>query len=348
MFLNAGRCSLFLVALLIAAAASAQQNSAPAQPGNGKIYLDVVVAPKSGPHVTGLQQQDFTLLDNKVPRPITSFAEVTGRQAPIEVILVIDAVNASHQIVDNARLQIGQFLRAESGQLAHPMAIAAFTYEGVKIVGNFSRDGNALGAALDREDTGLRTVVGGAGATEHWQLSLQALRELISSVAPHKERKIMIWVSPGWPLLSGLSTELTSKQEDQIFASIVNLSAQIQQARVTLYAIDPVGAGENVARISNYKEFIKGVSKPGQADVGDLDLPVLAIQSGGLALNLSNDIAGQVQQCIADSEPYYEISFDPAAADRPSEYHHLEIEIGKPGLIARTRQGYYAQPSPRH
>jgi hypothetical protein len=31
-------------------------------------------------------------------------------------------------------------------------------------------------------------------------------------------------------------------------------------------------------------------------------------------------------------------------SSRPNEYHHLEVRVAKPGLIARTRQGYYSQP----
>jgi hypothetical protein len=50
-----------------------------------------------------------------------------------------------------------------------------------------------------------------------------------------------------------------------------------------------------------------------------------------------------VQECVAET-PYYEISFDPPTAKQRDEYHHLEIQLGKPGLTARTRQGYYAQP----
>jgi VWFA-related protein len=78
--------------------------------------------------------------------------------------------------------------------------------------------------------------------------------------------------------------------------------------------------------------------------IGNLGLQVLAIQSGGLSLNLSNDIAGALTQCLADSAPYYEISFVAPASSQRDEYHHLEIKIAKPGLTARTRQGYYAQP----
>ena len=72
-----------------------------------------------------------------------------------------------------------------------------------------------------------------------------------------------------------------------------------------------------------------------------------ALQSGGLALVSSNNIACGVHECLTDSAPYYEISFDAPTTKRPDEYHRLEIEIAKPGLTARTRQGYYAQPRPR-
>ena len=59
------------------------------------MLLDVVVTAKSGAPARGLQQQDFTLSDNKVKQTISSFQAVDGRQAPIDVIVVIDAVNAS-------------------------------------------------------------------------------------------------------------------------------------------------------------------------------------------------------------------------------------------------------------
>src|SRR5208282_5534368 len=90
---------LFLAALLLAPAVSAQQSAAPTEPRNGRIYLDVVVTQKSGPPVSDLQQQDFTILDNKVPQTITSFQAMDGRQAPIEVVVVVDAVNADYHTV---------------------------------------------------------------------------------------------------------------------------------------------------------------------------------------------------------------------------------------------------------
>jgi VWFA-related protein len=343
------RVPLFLlVTLFCTAAASAQQSSPQIQPADGNIHLDVVVTPKSGPPVADLQQQDFTLLDNNSPQPITSFAAVTGRQAPVEVVLVIDAINADVRTIGYERTQIDKFLRSEGGHLAYPVAVAVATDTGVRVAENFTNDGNALSSAMDRDQIGIRDIgrsAGFYGAAERLQYSLEGLSQLSTSEAPHQGRKILVWISPGWPLLSGPNVELDSKQQTQIFAQLVAISTQLRQGRVTLYNANPLGASESTFRGTYYQEFLKGVSKSSQVNLGNLGLQVLAIQSGGLALEFNNDLAGLLQQCVSDIAPYYELTFAAPATDRPDEYHHLEIKIAKSGLTARTRQGYYAQPA---
>ena len=350
MFRRAGLGPLLLAMFLGPVGASAQQHNSPAQPANTSIHLDVVVTAKSGPPVTDLERQDFNLLDNNAPQPITSFQVISGRQAPIEVVVVIDAVNAAYQTVAFERSEIGKFLQAEGGHLAYPVALAIFTDKSTEILGGqFSTDGNALNAALNQEDVGLRFIQrssGYYGATERLQLSLQALNQIVDSEMPRPGRKIILWVSPGWPLLSGPNTMLDSKQQQQIFGDIVGISTKLRRARVTLYSINPAGTNESLSRASYYQEFVKGVSKPNQVNIGNLGLQVLAVQTGGLALDLSNDLTSSLRQCLSDVAPYYEISFNSPPAERPNEYHRIEIKLAKSGLTARTRQGYYAQPSP--
>jgi VWFA-related protein len=231
--------------------------------------------------------------------------------------------------------------------LAHPTTLAIFTDNGTQIQDGASSDGNALSISLDKAAIGLRTIrrsSGFYGADERVQLSLDALRQLAAREATRPGRKIILWVSPGWPLLSGPRIDLSWKQRQRIYAEIVNLSTALRQARVTLYSVDPIGVSESLLRTSYYKEFVKGISTPNDVLLGDLSLQVLATQTGGLVLNASNDIAAQLQQCIADTDAYYELSFDPPPADYSDEYHRLEIRMAKPDLTARTRQGYYSQP----
>ena len=343
------KCLGFLLAsVLLTAAGFAQQEAvAPPMRQKGKIVLDVVVTPKNGRPVTELTQGQFTLLDNKAERPITSFKPVVGNEAPVEVILLVDAVNTGFQSVAFERQQIDKFLKANGGQLAHPMTLAIFTDTNTQIQDGFTKDGNALAASLDKFTIGLRDIrrsAGFYGATDRFDLSMKALGEIAAHEGPRPGRKILLWVSPGWPLLSGPGVELDRKQQDGIFARVVSLSTQLRLAHITLYNVDPIGASESVLRTSYYQQFVKGISKPSQVDLGDLGLQVLAAQTGGLVLNANNDITGELQKVMDDTQAYYEISFDPAPADQANEFHPIQVQVAQPGLVARTRNGYYSQP----
>ena len=337
---------VFLMLLFSAAGASAQQAEAPGGASDNTIRLAVAVTAKNGAEAPALRQQDFTVLDNNVNEPLTSFKVVQNNSAPTEVVLVIDAVNIGYERLAYERDEIGKFLVANGGHLAHPTAIAIFTDTGVQIQQGFSTDGNALSDLVKKQNIGLRDIrrsAGFYGADDRLQLSLAALHMLAAREEGRPGHKVVLWVSPGWPLLSGPHVYLDNKQEQQIFGNVMSFSNELRKARITLYSIDPLGAGANVLRTFYYQQFVKGVSKPSQVSLGDLGLQVLAIQSGGFALNSSNDVSKLLQQCVDDTERYYELSFQPTPGE-PGEYHHIVVKLADPGLVARTRDGYYSQP----
>jgi hypothetical protein len=55
-------------------------------------------------------------------------------------------------------------------------------------------------------------------------------------------------------------------------------------------------------------------------------------------------LVSKIDNCIQEARSFYTLSFDPSHADRPAEYHSLQVRIGQPGLTARTNTGYYDQP----
>jgi VWFA-related protein len=165
---------------------------------------------------------------------------------------------------------------------------------------------------------------------------------LAAHEAARPGRKLILWVSPGWPLLSGPEMQLTVKQEQQLFDDVVSISTQLREANVALYSIDPLGTADIGSRTFYWQSFLKGVSRPSQAQVGNLGLQVIAAQSGGLVLNSSNDVTGELRKCVADNGSYDELTFDAPIDDRPNAYHQLEVKVDKPGVMVRTRQGYYS------
>lgn len=337
----------------VAQASAAASPSTPA-PASRQITLDVQVSDKSGAPVGGLQKEDFVVRDNKNPQTITSFYAVDGKATaasdpPLRVILVVDNINATFTTVSYERDQIKKYLLRNGGELPQETSFIMVTDTGTSVQKESSEDGKALAAYYDRVENGLRNSnrsQGLYGAEQRASLSLNALNSIASFAQTIPGRKLLIWISPGWPLLASPTiTQLTPQDQKQFFHAIVGISTVLERARVTLYSVDPLGIDDAAGfRTNFYKTFLKGVPSPKQTQVGSLGLQVLAAQSGGEVENSTNDLATAIAQCVADADTFYVLTFDPPAAKQPDEFHELEVTIEKPGVNARTRAFYYSQP----
>lgn len=344
---------------------SAQADHRDSGSTNSFITLDVVVTNKSGKQQAQLQQQDFTILDNKVPQKIVSFQAVDESAVPavppVEVVLVIDTVNTSPQTLGNEVLQLQKYLRQNGGKLAHPTSVVVFSDSGLKNLEEPTLDGNTLSTALDGKDViGLHAMLQASGENgdfERLMSSISKLYSLAGFEARKPGKKTVIWISPGWPLLASAGQEMYSKAKEQLFSTLVLVSTALRQARITLYSIDPQGAtgggfgrfqtkDEGFGRFS-YESYLKGVSSAKEMRPPNLALQVLATRSGGRVLTTGNDLGAQIDDCISDTKVFYVLAFESIPTEHPDEYHALELRVDKPGLTARTSAGYYAQPEKR-
>jgi VWFA-related protein len=326
--------------------------SSPASQTEHTITLDVVATNKAGSPTAGLAQQDFTVMVNKAPQKIVGFRAMgSGSDAastePVEVTIVVDAVNSPVITVSYARDQIKNFLLKNEGKLPYPVSMAFVTDSGLSLQNTPSTDGKAVAAYLEKTETGLRQIrrsEGIYGAEDRFNISRNALQTLVSVEARKPGRKLIVWVSPGWPLFSGPRVDLSKQQEQWLFNTVVGFSDLMRKGRVTLYSADPIGSREGLLRVTAFEEYLKGISKPSQADAGDLALQVLSEQSGGRARFGSNDVTGEIADAVAEASAYYTITIEAAPGEHPNEYRSIQVQVDKPGLTARTRTGYYAQP----
>ena len=368
--MNVSRQALAIVGFSLVSLSGFAQQPGGSAPGTGqlqvrpagspdaanRLVLDVVVTDRSGKAIKGLEEKDFTVFDDGHSRKILSFrstgggvvaASVQPSEPPVKIILLIDEVNSSFSRVAYEREQIKHFLLQNGGNRAHPVSMAFFSDGGTEIQNGASRDGNALLALFDQHETRLRSIrrsQGFYGAEERLQLSLKTLTSLAATEMRVPGRKMVVWISRGWPLLSGPNVQLSARNEAGLFASIVSFSTALRDARITLYSINPEGAGSGIGTQDfYYREFLKPVVLAKNAQPGNLALQVLAEHSGGLVFIASNDIAGQITRCVEDADVYYTLTVDAAPADRPDAYHALAVKVATPGLTARTRNGYYVQ-----
>lgn len=346
------RTSLCLILVALGGSAWAQQTAeTPSAPAKTPMALEVEVTDKAGHLVSGLQQQDFTVTDNGHPAQIRSFAAVNpenAQQYPTLIVLIVDEVNTNFRAVSNGRVQLKRFLTANQGQLPAPTTILFLTDNGLKQVTQPSQNGNELDATFEKEQSTLRSLgrdTGFYGRTDMMSVSLNALHSLATTTANVPGRKLVIWISHGWWLFDSPNIYLTGGQQRQIYQWVVDFSNLLRQSQISMYEVDPRGT-DDAGSIYNtlWQGFLKPVTEQKQAQPGDVALQVMAAQTGGLILFGSNDIAGELGQCAADATTWYRLSIDTEPADKPNEWHTLQVKVNKPGLRVRTRNGYYAQP----
>jgi VWFA-related protein len=314
---------------------------------DGRIHLDVVVTDKKGNLIKGLTEKDFTLLDNRDARKIDSFEALGGSDPQgdsVQVVLAIDAVNIGFDRVAVSRQYISEFLRRDNGRLPHPVSIVWVTDVGLQQQLGPSMDGNALAAQLDGTAGQLRMLnrsAGAWGAIERFEMSGQMLDQLVSAMGRFPGRKLLVWIGPGWPMLDDPNMQMSWKQQQRMFQNMVYLSTKVRKAQIEICSV-----AEGMPNFETYEfeSFLKGVKKPGQMNLPNLSLKVLAIWSGGQVRLPTNDLASEIARCVKDAGAYYRISFTPPRADGPNEYHELQVKVDRPGVTARTSKMYYNQP----
>jgi hypothetical protein len=170
--------------------------------------------------------------------------------------------------------------------------------------------------------------------------SLQALGNIATAARREPGRKLLLWIGPGWGVGSGAYAE-DNFSSDLIFYTVQWFSTLLREARITLYSFS---FGENDSHSQVYLDYLHGAQSASDANFMHLYRKVLAVESGGLVLDNSDDLVAQIQNYINEAATFYTLTFDPSRADHPDEYHDLRVQMSSPQLTARTSTGYYDQP----
>lgn len=347
------RVELFCAVLALAGSASLG-HAQPATPAADTasqplpMTLDVAVTDKAGNPVEGLQQSDFTLLDDRHHVDIQSFQPVSasGGNTP-EVILLFDEVNDPVRALSIAQQQAEQFLTRDQGHLPFPVALMFLSDTGLHQT-RLSTNGATLAALLQkhRPDNGALSQSNEFyAASDRFGKSVQALESILMYEAQVPQRKLLVWISSGWPTLDMPDLSMSVKMQRQYFNMVVIISNLLRATNTTVYAVDPLG-NNDVASLNTveWQQYTRPVSRFDKAAPGDLALQVLAQQSGGLIRVGGNDVANELARCTQDALSWYQITFQPQAVDKPNTWQSLELKVDRRGAEVRTRDGYYAQP----
>jgi VWFA-related protein len=330
------------------------------------VQVDVIVRDKNGPTV-GLNQDDFTVLDNGKPQKIAVFAvkgsqssqqsaiplpagtvsnrvNRNGQEAASSTVLLIDRVNTPVEDQPYANQKIVKFLDARRSQ----DRIGIYTYGGgLRVVQDLTDDPERLSRAVNSlrpRDARKRTLdVPGEFEKREAEMSGQgrALDEYKSFDVrdrafgvKHVLEAIALHLAPvpGRKNLIWVTGGFPLRTRDESFEQDMKEAARaLNDANVALYAVD--------ARGLVYAEF----GKPGGLTIPHLDtMNDLAGHTGGKAFYGSNGLEDSIQAAVEDSELIYTLGFYPSQESQEAGWHSLKVSVDRRGVTARYRQNYFA------
>lgn len=153
--------------------------------------------------------------------------------------------------------------------------------------------------------------------------SLEALATELGRLSA--SRKTLIVVSEGF-------ARGARRRGDDVLPSLDSVIVAANRARVSIYPFDPVAEDQAVA-----------ASDGATSDAGKWRdaLRSLADGTSGRTISAGADVDGRLARAINESRGYYEVTLSKNLA-RDGRFHAVEVSLGRPGLIARARKGYWA------
>jgi VWFA-related protein len=232
--------------------------------------------------------------------------------------------------------QISQFGElATGGNDAFELAVAQFIEE-------YRFIGREAAEAMTRER--VREIL--AEGARYTLASLSSLEATVRSLAPLPGRKLVVLLTQGFYLGRGTLYETAY--------DVRQIADAATRANVVIYSIDiggltvPTPAGDITERTP--VDFTRRSRVEAGMDENRREgMRAVAEQTGGLAIINRNDIGKGLARILADNELYYLLAYQPTSSGRPGRFRRIEVRLpGRPGLVARTRRGYFeARPDAR-
>ena len=341
----------------------AQQPDAPPSPGSKSpgsqqptpvfrsaieaVQMDVFVTDTQGNPVSGLTLDDFELVENGEPRPITTFEAVdipierteSGVQLGEPDVLTNEDplgrvyVFAIDDLDGCAALRTRRFLRQFVDDFLgpHDMAAVALIGRGLATDGqDFTKNRRLLLAAIDKISGQGAECSGptrpGDARTSGRSQQIGSLRDVIESLVkiPGRQKAMLFFThGPDIDMLDVVDYKggvLGLAGDDAQAAMMAATSSNLR-----IYPIDPAGLSPTYVPL----ETIGAFRSLGEA-------------TGGFALVNSNSFTETFERIVRENSTYYMLAFNSAYDKDDGRYVRVEVKVKRPGLTVHARAGYVA------
>lgn len=288
---------------LLAATAATAATAQVYRGGVDTVFLSVTVTDGTGALVPGLERDDFLVLEDGAPQPISIFSRDAQ---PIALSILLDSSTSMEPRLRTAHEAASGFVRnLKALDIAQ---IIDFDTQ-VRVRQPFTADRALLEAAIRQMDAG--------GSTSLYNAVYVAISEQ-QKARPKDQtvvrRQAIVLLSDGAD---------TSSLVD--FDQVLDLA---KRSEVVVYAIGLRTSGDD---------------QPGRFSEAEFELRALAEQTGGRAFFVDRiDQLPEIYSRIAEElSNQYSIGYSSTNARRDGAWRAIEVRVDRAGTVARTRRGYF-------
>ena len=273
--------------------------------GTDLVLLTVTATRGDDVSVTGLSQSDFEVFENGVRQEIALFA---AEPQPISLSILIDS---SSSMSDKLRVAqeaaIGFCRRLRPDDVAQ---VTAFSSEN-RIRQTFTNDIDALERAIRQTRASGSTALYSAIYVALNELNMKRRRQATDEI----RRQAIIVLSDGED-----TTSLTH------YDDLLDLG---KRSDVAIYAIGLRSRNPPATRQFNEADYV---------------LRTLSQSTGGRVFFVRevNQLPGIYNQIADELANQYTIGFVSSDSTRDGSWRQISVRVGEPGVVARTRTGYFA------
>ena len=315
------------------------------------VQLTVIVTDRQGNPVRGLTEDDFEILENRVARPLTTFAAVDipieqGRQpAPAPVasdVLTNDQpqgrlyVIALDVMLPQNALRTRAFLRQFVEKHFGPNDTAAVfaMARGLRDSGQeFTSNPALLLQAIDKFGGSIADEWSAREREKNFIGDFKSLMQYMASL--RGGRKALILFSENVPVDAYAVVQARPSQLSGLFSDFdtdfVDALSLATRNSIAIYPIDPRGLTTDLTVAESFNPTDLNT----RADLGSL-----AAVSGGFALTGSNNYTMAFERLVRENSSYYLLGFNSGVEQRDGRFVGVEVRMRRPDLIARSVQGY--------
>ena len=290
------------IAVAAAAAVGAGQRPQPFRAGVELVSLNVTVTDSTGKYVTDLGRDDFSVFEDGAKQTLTFFSHTA---TPISLSLLLDTSASMEErmgIAQEAAIGLTRQLHKDD-----EAEVLDFDSQ-VRVLSPFTHDPAALEKAI--------RATSANGSTSLYNAVYIALKDLKKDRAASStdiRRQAIVLLSDG---------DDTSSLVD--FDSVLDLA---KRSEVTIYTIG-LRQGEIAQREFHEAEYV---------------LRTLSEQTGGRVFfpTDARELPKIYQTIWDEMSNQYSMAYSSTNPKRDGAWRHVQVRVLRPGVIARTKEGYY-------